>query len=158
MINEERRTRRYAGFTLIEIVVAIAIVAVLTSVIVIVFVQYVEHSKRTTDINNAREVREAFDRTILDKDPGTYVVEGDGTSVVSWNKNTKISDTPHNLVESLLKQLGEVPVSVINADYTWCVEYNNKTCELERIYLTPTAGSKNIYELYPDYQKFLFGK
>lgn len=158
MINESNKVKNYSGFSLIEVVVAIAIISVLTSIIAIVFVQYTTRSRRATDIYNAREIREAFDRVILNKSSVTSTGGTELTSIVTWNKDTQLNKSPQSLVDSLLLELGKVPVSVTNEDYIWCVEYNNTTEELGRIYLTPTAGSDKKYELYPNYQQFLSGE
>ena len=48
------------GFSLVELIIVIAIMAVLIAVLAPVFVKYVEQSRRSRDIQTAAQIREAF--------------------------------------------------------------------------------------------------
>ena len=48
------------GFSLVELIITIAIMAVLIAVLVPVFIKYVEQSRRSRDIQTADQIREAF--------------------------------------------------------------------------------------------------
>jgi len=64
------------GFSLVELIVVIAIMAVLIGVLAPTFTKYVEQSRRSTDIQNAEEIRQAILADIAD---GTIV--GSATAV-----------------------------------------------------------------------------
>ena len=48
------------GFSLVELIIVIAIMAVLIAVLAPQFIKYVEQSKRSRDIQSADQIREAF--------------------------------------------------------------------------------------------------
>ena len=48
------------GFSLVELVIVIAIMAVLVAILAPLFIKYVEQSRRSRDIQTADRIREAF--------------------------------------------------------------------------------------------------
>ena len=54
------------GFSLVELIIVIAIMAVLVGVLAPQFIKYVEQSRRSRDISTAQEVREAVLADIAD--------------------------------------------------------------------------------------------
>lgn len=54
------------GFSLVELIIVIAIMAVLVGVLAPLFIKYVEQSRRSRDIQTADQIREAFLTDIAD--------------------------------------------------------------------------------------------
>lgn len=54
------------GFSLVELIVVIAIMAVLVGVLAPQFIKYVESSRRSTDVSNAESIRSAVLADIAD--------------------------------------------------------------------------------------------
>jgi type IV pilus assembly protein PilA len=54
------------GFSLVELIIVIAIMAVLVGVLAPQFIKYVEQSRRSRDIQTAQEIREAVLASIAD--------------------------------------------------------------------------------------------
>lgn len=54
-----RQKRNNKGFSLVELIVVIAIMIVLVAVLAPVFTKYVEQSRRATDVQNANSIAEA---------------------------------------------------------------------------------------------------
>lgn len=52
--------RNNTGFSLIELIIVVAILAVLIGIIAPQFIQYVNKSKRAVDVNNANEIVKAL--------------------------------------------------------------------------------------------------
>lgn len=55
-----KRMRDNKGFSLVELIIVIAIMAVLVAVLAPLFIKYVEQSRRSRDIQTADQIREAF--------------------------------------------------------------------------------------------------
>ena len=55
----KRKDQTNAGFSLVELIIVIAIMAVLVGVLAPQFIKYVENSRRAVDIQNANEIRQA---------------------------------------------------------------------------------------------------
>ncbi len=78
------------GFSLVELIIVIAIMAVLVGVLAPQFIKYVEQSRRSRDITTAQEVREAVLADIADNQ-----ISGSGTI-------NPVSGTPTTLNEQPL--------------------------------------------------------
>jgi len=78
------------GFSLVELIIVIAIMAVLVGVLAPQFIKYVEQSRRSRDIQTAQEIREAILADIADG-----LITGNGSSaVVSASTASALNDTP----------------------------------------------------------------
>lgn len=77
------------GFSLIELIVTIAIMAVLVGVIAPQFIRYVEKTREASDVQNFDSLKETVETYYADKqiEPERWTVVQDGTS-----QNTIISD------------------------------------------------------------------
>ena len=65
---EKRKSYRNAGFTVLELVVAVAILSVLTGIAAPVFIKHVEKAKEVRYMEEAEAVFQAFQLYLLDKD------------------------------------------------------------------------------------------
>ena len=80
------------GFSLVELIIVIAIMAVLVGVLAPQFIKYVEQSRRSRDIQTAQEIREAVLAAIAD---GSFKGSGDKTLVqASMTTLDTISEEP----------------------------------------------------------------
>ena len=77
------------GFSLVELIIVIAIMAVLVGVLAPQFIKYVEQSRRSRDITTAQEIREAVLADIADGQ-----LTGSGTINPASGNPTTISETP----------------------------------------------------------------
>ena len=76
------------GFSLVELIVVIAIMAVLVGVLAPQFIKYVESSRRSTDISNAQNIQSAIladiaNNVITSGTSLTLTATGSGTNVSS---------------------------------------------------------------------------
>lgn len=129
--SSNKKSLNKKGFSLIELVIVIAIMVVLVGVSVPVYFSYVEKAKISTDIQNAQEIAYAITIKAAAADSMTGIVTSSKTEITATNIST-ISD------------LASVPTIQVGSGNTWFYEYNGKDVT---IYLG--TSSKN-YEVYPE--------
>ena len=77
------------GFSLVELIIVIAIMAVLVGVLAPQFIKYVEQSRRSRDITTAQEIREAVLADIADNQ-----ISGTETLNPVASTPTTLNETP----------------------------------------------------------------
>lgn len=93
-------TRNNKGFSLVELIIVIAIMAVLIGVVSVNYVKYYHNSCVTTDVTNAKEMANKIGAAIADKDGihvpaeiqgkgGTVVTGVEGLTVLPYSKKDK---------------------------------------------------------------------
>lgn len=93
------------GFSLVELIVVIAIMAVLVGVLAPQFIKYVEKSRQSTDVTNLDSIKTVVESYYADKEgtdlpyevqidgsTKTYVVSIKKTSTDSFSADTKATD------------------------------------------------------------------
>lgn len=80
------------GFSLVELIIVIAIMAVLVGVLAPQFIKYVESSKQSTDIQNAAELRAAIEAYVAENAPASDIVVAVGTNQITVSGVTGIGD------------------------------------------------------------------
>ncbi len=75
------RSKKNAGFSLVELIIVIAIMAILVGVLAPQFIKYVESSRRSTDIQNAEALKEAMLAEMADQ--SIDGIAGSGTLVMN---------------------------------------------------------------------------
>lgn len=65
-MNKKQKSLTNKGFSLVELIIVIAIMAVLVGVLAPQFIKYVEQSRRSTDIQNAENIKTAILADIAD--------------------------------------------------------------------------------------------
>lgn len=124
-----RQKRNNKGFSLVELIVVIAIMIVLVAVLAPVFTKYVEQSRRATDVQNANTIAEAI---LVDAaDGGTKF-----TDTVVELKDGESSNLPSS-VQSLPEVKGD---AFENAKFF--VSYNKATNEAH-VYVGSAADNKS---------------
>ena len=92
------------GFSLVELIVVVAIMAVLVGVLAPAYLKYVESSREKKDVNNLEEVRHAVEIALAEEGVFEDVVDG---TTVTINRNTgAISTTVTDLGTELAATVG----------------------------------------------------
>lgn len=86
-----RQKRNNKGFSLVELIVVIAIMIVLVAVLAPVFTKYVEQSRRATDVQNANSIAEAI---LTDATDGTIKGDVSVAQLTDTNKPSSIKSVP----------------------------------------------------------------
>ncbi len=129
-MNKKQKSLTNKGFSLVELIIVIAIMAVLVGVLAPQYLKYVHNSKVSTDITNAQEMATAINVAVADQKVTTVTSDttATGATLTTLMQSTAASE----------------PVSKLGG--TWGVIYNTTDGVKE---VTLTVDSK-VYSCYPN--------
>lgn len=96
-MNKKQKNLTNKGFSLVELIIVIAIMAVLVGVLAPQFIKYVEQSRKSTDIQNAENIKTAVLADIADGN-----ITGSGTLAFSGTLTKDASGTVTSLGASTI--------------------------------------------------------
>lgn len=100
-MNSTRGEKKNGGFSLVEMIVVIAIMAILVGILAPAYLRYVEKSRKQRDDSTAEEIRHAAEIVVLS---GTYEITS-GTAIITFDKANGIVVTQDPLGTALDAEL-----------------------------------------------------
>lgn len=156
------------GFSLVELIIVMAIMAVMIGVLSPQFIKYVGRSKRAVDVQNAVEFATACDITQIYEEIGSLsglLVDGSGNAWCAWNEEAAdYIDTEHpsTYLDYIVRDLGSLPISKFDNNLCWVMKFDNTTRKVTGIYLTEPSNLSAYpgpawqqYELWPNGEDFV---
>lgn len=144
------------GFSLVELLIVIAIMAILTGVVGVTFTSYIGKSKRTADVYEAKQFADIANRIVAIGDYGTSAGDLAYTGMVCWNKDKKMDKEAKNVAQAAFMELNRVPVSKEHPDYYWTMTYDPVSGYVSTIHIGAKPFEKT-HQLYPDGNKYIDG-
>lgn len=150
--NTNKKVRkRNRGFSLVELIIVIAIMAILAGVLAPQFIKYIGNSKKSSDIQNAQMIADAVAAQISqDGVSGATGFAGGSDITYGTGTSDKISFTGVNASASLEKVVGgkvNVKLDTTKAFYITVDSDNNV-----KVYIGASSGATtaNSDEIYPE--------
>lgn len=143
LMNKIRKANK--GFTLVELIIVVAIIAVLSAVVAPQYLRYVEKSKISADMDTAAAIEQAVNVLCAD---GTITVAAGTTSVdyVTWTTASGLTGTEAN-IDAVEAITGEIGAATSNVAETAATVVYTVTFAADG---TPTVTTNPDYTLWDD--------
>lgn len=148
-----RKQKRNSGFSMVELIIVIAIMAVLTAALAPVLIKHIEKTRRTKDVSHATTIKDGFERAEA-ADDITYSMPG-GISTYTINPGYQPANPPQNIADAAFLELGTVPVSSTDKNYSWEIIFDATNGTVVKISLKDGSDASVNHEVYPNNTAFL---
>lgn len=146
-MKRETKRRNNKGFSLVELIIVIAIMAILAGILAPQFIKYIKKSRVSTDIQNAQQIATAISAEYADAGEETtvgFVVINDTTGAAGWKTGTVDSEKNRALKDVL----GGVPK--VKAESNKYFAYSVETGGAVKVSVVAEGATKHSDDvLYP---------
>lgn len=118
--------RNNKGFSLVELIVVIAIIAVLVGVLAPSFSRIIEKSKESLDVQNLDSIRDTVNAYYADKDnvPTEWTITQTGTTSLETSDDKVLEDSGIDNISLKSKKWTDIKMTFTPAENRWDVEGN----------------------------------
>lgn len=129
------------GFSLVELIIVIAIMAILFGILTPFYVRFIRKSKIAVDIANADEIAHAIITVFVDSPDSVINGTPAAGAVITYAADTAIvTDVAGNVIVA-------APASEVQSDYQWFISYNAEGTGVAQIRLGVTGSTAT--EIWP---------
>lgn len=142
-MNKKQKSLTNKGFSLVELIIVIAIMAVLVGVLAPQYLKYVNNSKVSADVASADSIRTAVNTLIADsKLTGTSATLTDGDGVPASASND---------ADIIKTAIGTTITTKYKSGASFIVTYSTSAGVTKIEYSMPGASgaAATVYEIYP---------
>lgn len=149
-----RQQKKNNGFSLVELIIVIAIMAILAGALAPALIKYIEKSRRTTDLATADAIQLALQRVLIETDFEPV----NGQYKIIANDSMPYNNPATSVFDELFIELDGIPSIKSFPDYYWYVVYTPSTGSVPEVHLTDSPSGEPIYELFPNESDFIENK
>lgn len=136
-MNKIRNRKNNKGFSLVELIIVIAIMAILAGILIPQFVKYISSSKVSGDIQQAENIYNAVAAQYADS-------QGTEPTGMSYDGNKhKVTDA---VAEAL--EMGKAPTCKVDSNYLFMYSCDSKGAVA--VYLAPASEADKAYDATKD--------
>ena len=117
------------GFSLVELIIVIAIMAILVGVLAPQFIKYVEKSRESTDLQNIEEIKTAIEIYVADHESASatasiQIAEGGGNITLTGITQVQLAEYGITATNLKTKSTKWASCEIDYADYAWTYTTN----------------------------------
>ena len=141
------------GFSLIELIIVIAIMAILVAIIAPNLTKYLGKSKKSTDKKNADEIASQLQTSISDyesqDDAGEIISTINQTLKIKWTAATtaSIDSTGNVTTDPVAPTAGDSFLTIVNSNITSSTKSKEKSNQATTATITKVSGGKYKIEV-----------
>ena len=134
------------GFSLVELIIVIAIMAILVGVLAPQFIKYVEKSRESTDLQNIEEIKTAIEIYVADHESASAtasieIAAGGGTITLTGITETELAEYGIKATNLKTKSKKWEACKLDYTNYAWAYTTNGKATyyKIDGSEVTPTT-------------------